>query len=96
MTGELLAAYERGEIVAGHLIAEVFFLVDPADPGLALKPLPQEVLRRMHRLTLGYQAERVVSNYGQELTATDAQAEAARHWIEANLPAEWAGEAVPA
>jgi hypothetical protein len=89
MIDRLITAYEQGGITAHHLTVESLALLDPSNPGPVLKALPPDVWPEVHRYALSYHPERMRGNYGP--TPTAEQVEAARKWIETNVPAERLG-----
>jgi hypothetical protein len=82
MTARLVALYEKGDITADHLIVESLRLLDPANPGLVLEALPNEVLPRVLKYAQEYRPGKMRTNYGVQ--PTPDQVAAARKWIEAS------------
>jgi hypothetical protein len=89
MIDRLIAAYEQGGITGHHLAVEALALLDPSNPRPTLAALPPDVWPEVHRYAVNHQSGRMRSNYGPSPTVE--QVEAARRWLEANVPAERLG-----
>ena len=82
----LVAMYQSGAITADHLVVRSLLLVDPADPALALNPLPHEILMRAIEFAREYKPDAMATNYGS--VPDPDQVDAAKKWIEATLRSE--------
>jgi hypothetical protein len=82
-TLSLVKMYQDGAITADHLVARSLHLVDPADPAVALNPLPHEILVRALEFAREYKPAAMVTNYGS--VPDPVQVEAAKKWIQATL-----------
>lgn len=80
MMDSLISMYRRGALTADHLLLECLQRINPAEPGLVLGSLPDELLGRMHDLVNSCRPDDMVTNYGP-LPAVD-QIQAAKQWIE--------------
>jgi hypothetical protein len=83
MMEKLVAMYEKGVITADHLVVESLRLLDPANPGAALKALSGDVLQRMLKYAREYRPGKMRTNYG--LQPTVDQVRAAEKWIDSNV-----------
>ena len=79
----LMQKYLAGTITDDHLVIESLHMVDPADPGLVLRGLPDPILHRILRFANEYPPGPMVTNYG--VVPTKDQVIAALHWIEKSL-----------
>ncbi len=83
ITASLVEMYQSGAITADHLVVRSLLLVDPADPALALNPLPHEILVRALGFAREYKPDAMATNYGG--VPDPDQVDAAKKWIEAAL-----------
>ncbi len=79
----LVKMYQDGAITADHLVVRFLHLIDPADPAVALNPLPHEILVRALEFAREYKPDAMATNYGS--VPDPDQVEAAKKWIEATL-----------
>lgn len=84
MMEKLVARYETGAITADHLVVESLLLLDPANPGLVLEALPNDVQRRVLKYAREYRPGKMRTNYGPLPGAE--QVMAARMWLESKPP----------
>ena len=83
MIRSTLQKYQMGMITDEHLVVESLQMLDPANPGLVLGSLPDNILTHVLRFAKEYQPGRMATNYGV-LPAQD-QVLAAQQWIEKAL-----------